>query len=446
VNDLTQGPLAKALLRLAGPMFVSTTLQNAQSVIDLFWVGRLGSDAVAALAVSGTLLMTLFPVVMGLSTGTVAMVSRCVGAGRGHEAAEVGGQSLVVALVFGLVAGVAGWFSSEWLCRLLGGSEVVVRLGTEYMGISFLGSFTVFLLFIGSSILQASGNTVVPMQAMLLANVLNIILDPIFIFGWLGVPRMGIRGAALATVLSQTIAAALVMRVLIRGSAGVRIRRCHWWPRKDLVWRLVRLGVPSSGQMLSRSLMSVVLMRVVAGFGTVAVAAYGIGVRFHMIVLMPAFVLGNAAATMVGQNLGAGRADRAERVAWMAAGMDVVIMLGSALILMVWAVPLVALFDSNPAVVEMGTRYLRVVSLFYIPAAFSIVLGRALQGAGDTVTPMVTTILGLWGLQVPLAILLPYYFTPATDGIWWSVAVALTANGLMVAVWFQRGKWKTRKV
>jgi Na+-driven multidrug efflux pump len=165
-----------------------------------------------------------------------------------------------------------------------------------------------------------------------------------------------------------------------------------------------------------------------------------------MLVLMPAFVLGNAAATMVGQNLGAGRPDRAERVAWLAAWMDVAIMLGSALILMVWAVPLVGLFDSSPAVVEMGVRYLRVVSLFYIPAAFSIVLGRALQGAGDTVAPMVTTILGLWGLQVPLAIILPRYFTPATDGIWWSVAVALTANGLMVAFWFQRGRWKHRRV
>jgi putative MATE family efflux protein len=433
-------------MRLAGPMFVSTTLQNAQSVIDLFWVGRLGSEAVAALAMSGTLLMALFPVVMGLSTGTVAMVSRCVGAGRGHEAAEVGGQSLVVALVFGLVAGTVGWFSAEWLCRLLGGSEAVVQLGADYMGISFLGCFTVFLLFIGSSILQASGNTVVPMQAMLLANVLNIVLDPVFIFGWLGVPRMGIKGAALATVLSQAAAAAMVMQVLVRGSAGVQIRRRHLWPRKDLVLRLVRIGVPSSGQMLSRSLMSVVLIRVVAGFGTVVVAAYGIGVRFHMLVLMPAFVLGNAAATIVGQNLGAGRPDRAERVAWLATGIDAAIMLGSAVILMVWAAPLVAIFDDTPAVVAMGARYLRVVSLFYIPVAFSIVLGRALQGAGDTLAPMVTTILGLWGLQVPLAIILPHYFTPATDGIWWSVAVAMTANGLMVAVWFKQGKWKTLRV
>ena len=167
-NQLIEGALWKALMGLAGPMFVSTTLQNTQTVIDLFWVGRLGSDAVAALAMSGTMLMMLFPVVMGLATGTVALVSRCVGAGRIDEAAEVGGQSLFVALGFGIVAGWMGWLSAEGLCRLLGGSPEVVRLGTQYMGISFLGSFTVFVLFIGNSILQASGNTVVPMYAMLL--------------------------------------------------------------------------------------------------------------------------------------------------------------------------------------------------------------------------------------------------------------------------------------
>lgn len=445
-NHLTQGPLWRGLVRLAGPMFVSTLLQNIQSVIDLFWVGRLGSPAVAALAMSGTLLMLLFPVVMGLSTGTVALVSRHIGAGQPEEAAEAGGQSLMVALLFGLVAGGAGWFWVEDLCRLLGGTDEVVRLGVDYMGISLLGSFTVFILIVGTSILQASGNTVVPMYAMLLSNALNLVLDPVFIFGLFGVPRMEVRGAALATVLAQAVAALLVLHVLGRGSAGIRIGGLHWRLRPAVAWKIVRIGVPSSGQMLSRSLMSAVLMRIVAGFGTVAVAAYGIGVRFHMLVLMPGFVLGNAAATMVGQNLGAGQPDRAERVAWLAALWDAAIMAVSAVLLVAFAAPLIRVFDANPAVVEMGARYLLVVSFFYIPAAFSIVLGRALQGAGDTVTPMVTTIVGLWGLQVPLAMLLPRWAAPPTDGIWWAVSVALAANGLMVTYWFRQGRWKRIRV
>lgn len=445
-NEITEGRLWRGLLGLAGPMLVSAFLQNAQSLIDLFWVGRMGSDAVAAVAVSGTLLMMLFPVIMGLSTGTVAIVSRAIGAGRKDEASAVAGQSLGVAIGCGIIAGWAGWMGAEWLCRLLGASALVARLGGDYLGISFLGCFTVFVLFIGNSALQAAGNTVIPMKAMLLANAINMALDPFLIFGWAGFPAMGVGGAALATVISQAVAAAWVVAVLIRGVAGVRVQRQHWKPRLDLAWRLMKVGIPSSGQMLSRSLMSAVLMRVVARFGTAAVAAYGIGVRFHAIVLMPAFVLGNATATMMGQNLGAGKPARAERAAWLATAIDGVIMVLSALVLMVFAAPMIRVFDANPEVVATGVAYLRTVSLFHVFAALSIVLGRALQGAGDTVAPMVMTIIGLWIFQVPLAIVLPRFSANPIDGIWWSIAVTLTVHGGMAAWWFCRGTWKTKQV
>lgn len=445
-EKLTGGPLWKGLLGLAGPMFVSMVLQNAQTLIDLFWVGRLGSEAVAALAVSGTLLMMLFPAVMGLSTGTVAIVSRAMGAGRHDEAGGVAGQSLGVAVVCGGVLGVAGWAWAGPLCRLLGASDAVARLGSEYLGISFLGSFTVFLLFTGNSILQAAGNTWIPMWAMLTANVINLVLDPVMIFGWFGMPAMGVRGAAVATVVSQAVAALWVLRVLMAGTAGPRVERRHWWPDMRLAWRILRIGIPSSGQMLSRSLMNLVLMRVVAQFGTVAVAAYGIGGRFHMMILLPAFVLGNAAAVMVGQNLGAGNVRRAAGVAWLAVVIDTIIMVLSALLLMAFAGPLTAAFDDNPEVVRVGREYLWIVSLFHVFAAFSIILGRAMQGAGDTVPPMVVTIIGLWVFQVPLAIILPRWFTPAIHGVWWSIAVAITVNGCAMAAWFARGAWKARRV
>lgn len=279
-------------------MFVSTTLQNLQSVIGLFWVGRLGSDSVAALAMSGTLLMMLFPVVMGLATGTIAIVSRSVGSGHFDEAAEVGGQSLLAALICGVIAGVAGWVWAGDLCRWQGATGEVARLATQFLGISFLGSFTVFILFIGNSILQASGNTVIPMYAMVLSTVLNLILDPIFIFGLFGMPRMGVEGAALAMVLAQSVAMIVVLYALARGKSGVTVGLAAWRFRFEPIWRILKVGIPSTGQMLSRSLMSVVLMWIVAKYGTVAVAAYGIGVRFHMMALMPAFVLGNAAARL----------------------------------------------------------------------------------------------------------------------------------------------------
>jgi putative MATE family efflux protein len=445
-SPLTTGSVWKGLMGLAWPMFIGTTLQNLQSVIGLFWVGRLGSDAVAALAMGGTILMMLFPVVMGLAAGTVAIVSRRVGEGVPQKAAEAGGQSLVVALICGVVAGVAGWYWAPELCRLQGATGVVARLSAEYLGISLLGCFTVFLLFIGNSILQASGNTVIPMKAMILATVLNLVLDPIFIFGLLGVPRLGVEGAALAMVLAQGVAVVVVLRALAQGKSGVRVTLADWRFRIEPAWRLMRIGIPSSGQMLSRSLMSVALMRIVAGSGTAAVAAYGIGARFHMMTMMPAFVLGNAAGAMVGQNLGAKRIDRAERVAWLATGLGILVLLVSAIVLTVFAPPLIRLFDDNPEVVRIGTDYLRMVSLFHVFAALSIILGRVLQGAGDTIGPMVTTIIGLWGVQIPLAIYMSRHVVPATHGIWWSVAITLTLNGLMVAAWFLAGRWKHKRV
>ena len=445
-NSLTEGSLTKALVALAGPMFISAILQNAQMLIDLFWVGRLGSEAVAALAISGTIMMTLFPIVMGMSAGTVALVSRSVGAGDHEAASDAAGQSLTVGLLLGVVAGVLGIAASRPLCRLLGAGPDTLHLAARFLHISFAGSFTVFLLFVANSILQSAGNTVLPMTAMLLANALNIVLEPLFIYGLLGLPAMGVAGAALATVISQGLAAALVIRRLVRGVSGLEVRAPRWRLRGDLAWRILRIGLPSSGQMLSRSIMSLVLMRIVAFYGTSAVAAYGIGVRFHMILLMPCFALGNAAATLVGQNLGARKPARAQASAWLAVAVAAAILAGSAVALFAFAPFCIGFFDPSPPVVEIGVAFLRIASPFYVFAALGIVLGRALVGAGDAVGPMVTTIIGLWGIQVPLAIVLSKAVTPATTGIWWSIAVALAANGLMTAAWFQTGRWKTRRI
>ena len=446
-NDITDGALGAGILRLAGPLFLSALLQNLQSVIDLFWVGRLGSDSVAALAMSGTVLMMLFPLLLGVATGTVALVSRSVGAKDYEQAADAAGQSLLLALGFGLAAGAAGWFLAETLCSLLGAEPAVAALGTSYLRISFIGSFTVFVLFVGNSVMQGAGNTVIPMMAMVLANLLNLVLDPLLIFGLCGLPRLAVRGAALATVISQALAAALVLGILLCGRlGGVHVHGKRWRLHPRLIWRLLRIGIPSSGQMLSRSLMSLVLMRIVAAGGTVAVAAYGIGLRFHMLILMPAFTLGNAVATMVGQNLGAAKPERAQRAAWLGTAIDVAIMAVAAVVMVFAARPLIGVFDSNPEVIAVGTAYLRTVSPFYVFTALAIVLGRALTGAGDTVGPMVCTIIGLWGVQVPLAVWLSRLCEPSTQGVWWAIGIAVTVHGLLVTGWFQTGRWKRQQV
>lgn len=446
-NHLLEGSLLKATVALAGPMLISALLQNAQSLIDLFWVGRLGSESVAALALSGTILMLMFPMIMGMAAGTVAVVSRRIGESRQEDAADTAGQAIGLAFALGLAIGFLGYAVAPRLCLALGAQPDVVKLATDYLQISFLGMFTVCVLFIGGhSVFQAAGNSVIPMLVMMLANVLNLILDPILIFGLLGCPRMEIRGAALATVIAQAIAATVAMALLGSGSFGIHVHARRLLPKPRIALSILRIGLPGSGQMLARSLMALVLMRIVAASGTAAMAAYGIGLRFHMIILMPAFALGNAAATMVGQNLGAGKQTRAQHAAWLAAAIDVAIMVTCGTLLIVLAPTLVGFFDPAPDVTAIGTAFLRTTSGFFVFVGLAIVLGRAQQGAGDTMGPMVCTIISLWGLQVPLAIWLSRVLTPPTQGIWWAVAIAVTVHGLLVTAWFQTGHWKRKKV
>lgn len=443
---ITEGGIARTIVQLTAPILVGAVLQNVQSLIDLFWVGRLGHIAVASVAMSATILMLLYPMLMGLSTGTVALVARAVGAGRSDEAGAAAGQSLLLSVILGTASAALGWYFSDALFRLLGAEPDVLRQGGVYLRIFLAGSFTVYLLFIGNAALQGAGDMHTPMYVMAGANVINIVLDPLLIFGVGPFPRMGVAGAALATVISQAVAASVAVGVLVAGRSRLHVRLHYWKPNWGLAWRILRIGIPGSGQMLSRSLMSLVLMSIVATCGTAAVAAYGIGLRFHYIVLMPAFALGASAATMVGQNLGAGHEARARRAAWVATWMDVGVMLAAWAILVPLAPQLIGFFNREPSVLEIGVRYLRVVSPFYIFAGLGIVLARGMNGAGDTVGPMVITIAALWGLQVPLAAWLSRVIVPPTDGVWWAIAAAFVAQGLLVAAWFELGRWKRKRV
>lgn len=444
--DLTDGHILRSLAHLATPMLVTAVLQTAQSLIDLFWVGNLGSDAIASVAMSGTILMVLFPMLMGISTGTTALVSRAVGARRMTEASAATSQSLLLAMVLGGLSGLIGWLFCGLLVRLLGADPKVAALGAAYLRISMIGSFTVFVLFIGNAALQAAGDTVTPMRVMAAASLLNIVLDPIFIFGLGPFDGMGVRGAALATVLSQAIAASISVRILFSGRKHLHLRLPQWKPHPALAWRILRVGIPGSAQMLSRSLMSAVMMSIVASCGMTAVAAYGVGLRFHMMILMPAFALGGAAATMVGQNLGAKKPDRANHAAWLATGIDAAFMAVAAIVMVAFAPTIIRVFNSEADVVRIGSNYLRTVSPFYVFAALGIVLGRSLHGAGDTVAPMVITIITLWVFQVPLAILFSHIWDPATQGIWWAMAVAFVVQGVLVAAWYSTGRWKKKRV
>jgi len=446
-NLLTEGSLIRGLAGLATPMLVTAVLQNLQSLIDLYWVGRLGAVAVASVAISGTVLMVLMPLLMGISTGTLAHVARAVGGGRSEDASRAAAQSLWVASILGVVTGAVGLCFSDAVLHLLGASQDVTLLGGSYLRISLLTAFTVFVLFVANAALQGAGEAATTMKIMAFSNLVNLVMDPLLIFGPGPFPRLGVRGAAVATAIAQGAAACVAIWVLARGHGHLHVRLAQCRPDFALVWRILRIGIFGSGQMFARSLIGVVMMRLVAtSAGTIAVAGYGIGMRLHMVVLMPAFALGGAAATMVGQNLGAGRPQRARRAAWLATGVDALLMVAAAIVLSFFAPDFIGAFNKDPRhandVIAVGSSYLRIVSPFYVFTALGIVLGRALNGAGDTVAPMVITILALWGIQVPLATVLSRMFVPPTNGIWWAMAATFATQGLMVLGWFELGRWK----
>lgn len=444
-KELTQGPILPKVISLTGPLMVVAILNSTLNLVDMFWVGKLGSDAIAAVAVSGTIMMVLFAVLIGITRGTVALVSRYVGAKDAKNADAVASQSITFGVIIALLITLLGLLFTKQLFLILGVSPEVLKAGIGYLRIILMGSITMVLLSFGSAILQAEGDTITPMKFLVVANLINFILDPVLIFG-LGVPRMNTSGAALATVLSQAVPAFLVLMLLSKRRSKVHIHLSQLKLKLTFLKEIIKIGLPASLQMFFRSIMGVVLMGIVATFGTAAVAAYGIGMRLQMIVLMPAFAFGGSAATLVGQNLGAEQPKRAQRSAWTATILDIIIMILVAILFFIFAPHIVGFFVKDEKVISLGTQFLRVTAPFYLFMPLGIVLGQALAGAGDTFFPMLITLLSLWGFQIPMALYLSQSIHWGINGIWWTNAFASVLHGLLIMSWFETGRWKKRKI
>ncbi|MGI6355357.1 MAG: MATE family efflux transporter [Lentisphaerae bacterium] len=443
-NTITSGRLLAGLFSLATPMLLQALLQNLQSIIDLYFVGGLGASAVAAVSASGTVLFILTPVLMGASVGTIAMISRFIGEGQDHLAARTVGQSITIAVFFGtLIAGIGLVFGRD-LFELMNTPEEVIAEGLVYLRISLVFSFTMFILFLGNAAMQGAGDAWTPMKIMAFSNVINIILNPLLIYGPGIFPRLELAGAAWATVIAQGLAATLSLRLLSTGRLRLKMTLPDWRPNANLCWRIAKIGLPGAGQMLLRSLMNAAMFRIVAPFGTAALAGYSVSTRLNVMVLMPAFSFGNASATMVGQNLGAGRPDRAVRAAWTAVGIEVAIMVAASITLIFFAPFFLKIFLSETEAIRIGTEYFRVEAPFYIFSAVSIVLSRSMSGAGASLAPFIINAFTLWGVQVPLAYALSARL--GTIGIWIAMATTQVVHALIVTIWFTLGRWKHKKI
>ncbi len=441
-EDFTQGPIGRALGLLAIPMILEMSMESIFAIVDIAFVARLGTDAVAAVGITEALVTILYAVAMGLGMGVTAMVSRRIGARDAKGAAEVTGQSLWVGALLSLGVGLLGVSFARDLLVLMGASASVVATGAGYISIMLGGSFSIIFLFLLNAAFRGAGDATVALRSLWVANGCNIILDPCLIFGLGPFPEMGVTGAAVATTIGRGIGVAYQLSYLLRGSGRLAFRLQHLRPRLPLAARMLRISFGGVGQFLIATSSWIIVMRIVAMFGSPAIAAFTIALRTMEFVYLPAWGLGNAAATLVGQNLGAGQAERAERSAWQASSFNALFMAVTGTILFVFAPTITGWFTIDPEVLRIGTRCMRIIAAGFPLYAIGMVIVQAMNGAGDTETPMTLNLISFWLTQIPAAFVLATMTPLGVYGAFLAVVVSESLLTVLSVIVFRRGGWK----
>lgn len=445
-QDYTSGSLNRAILLLAVPMVLEMVLESLFAVVDVAWVGRLGADAVATIGLTESMLSLVFAVGMGLSLSTTAMVARRIGEKDPEGAAIAGVQAIFVGLVVSLAIGLPCLLFAPQLLRLMGATPQIVSVGSGYTRICLGGSCAVLLLFLNNAIFRGAGDAAIAMRLLWVSNIINLILDPCLIFGLGPFPKLGVTGAALATFTGRSIGVAYQFYRLLKGTERIRILSRQLRVNLAVLWRLVRISLTGILQFAIAHTSWIGLVRIVSTFGAAAVAGYTIAIRVVIFVILPSWGLSNAAATLVGQNLGAGKPDRAEKAVWRTGLYNMIFLGGVGVIFVVFAEPIVRLFINDPEVVPLGAACLRIVSYGNLGYAYFMVMMQAFNGAGDTVTPTIVNFFGFWLFEIPLAYILAKPFGMKSNGVYFSIAIAESSMAAASAILFKRGKWKTQKI
>jgi putative MATE family efflux protein len=445
-HDYTQGPIGRAIFLLAVPMVLEMSMESIFAVVDAWFVGRLGPAAVATIGLTESLMVVIYTVAMGLSIGVTATVSRRIGEKDAEGAARAAVQGLLLGLLLSAVLGVVGAVFAPELLRLMGADTEVLRVGTGFARISLACNSAVFLLFLINAAFRGAGDAAVAMRVLMLANAINIVLAPLLIFGLRGVPALGVTGAAWATVIGRTTGLLWALWHLRGGEGHLHVHRRHVRVEPLTMVHIATLSGWGTVQVALSSMSWMALVRLMSSFGANAVAGYTIAIRVLLFALMPAYGVGAAAATMVGQALGAGKPDRAERAVWVAARLNMLVLGITGVAFWFGAPTIVGWFSDVAAVRSVGTNGLRTMSLGFPLYALGMVLEQSFNGAGDTRTPSWINFAVFWVLQLPLAWYMSQYTGLAWRGVFVAVVGAYTALALISAVFFRRGHWKTRPV
>lgn len=445
-RDYTQGHIGRAVVLLAIPMMLEMAMESIFAIVDIFFVARLGAAAVAAVGLTEAVLTLLYAFAVGLSLGVTALVARRIGERDPEAAATTAGQTIWLGLATSAIVGGVGIAYAPELLALMGAASDVVTDGAGYMAWMLGGSATILLLFLVTAIFRGAGNAAIALRILVVANAINIVLDPCLIFGLGPFPELGVTGAAIATNIGRGIGALYGFYLLAAGQGRFPLRFRHLTLVPRVMLRLLRVSAGGVFQMIIATSSYIVLMRIIADYGSTAVAGYTIALRIVLFTLMPSWGLSNATATLVGQNLGAAQPDRAERSVWWAARCNLLFLVGIAIVFVALARPIVGLFTDDPEVLDYGAACLRIVSYGYGFYALGMIVVQAFNGAGDTDTPTWVNFVFFWLLQLPLAYALAHTAEMGPHGVFWAIAIAESLMAVASVALFRLGRWKQKVV
>lgn len=445
-QDYTAGSIHRAILLLAIPMVLEMVLESLFAVVDVFWVARLGSDAVAIVGLTESMLSLVFAIAMGLSLSTTAMVARRIGEKDPEGAAVSAVQAIFLGIAVSAIIGLPCLILAPKLLGIMGGSSAIIASGSNYTRIALGGSGVAFLLFLNNAVFRGAGDAAIAMRLLWVSNIINLVLDPCLIFGLGPFPKLGVTGAALATFTGRGIGVLYQFYRLLQGTERLRILPRHIRLDAGVMLRLLRVSLTGILQFAIAHTSWVGLVRIISLFGSAAIAGYTVAIRIVIFAILPSWGMSNAAATLVGQNLGAREPERAERSVWLTTVYNVLFLGGVGVAFILFAEPAIRLFTSDPDVVPLAASCLRILSYGNIGYACGMVMLQAFNGAGDTVTPTIVNFFGYWLLEIPLAYWLAVPTGLHSKGVFLSILIAEAAIALASLLLFRRGRWKLKRI
>lgn len=445
-RDFTDTNLGKAIFLLSVPMILEMAMESVFAVVDIFFVSRLGADAVATVGITESVMTIVYAIGIGLSTATTALVSRRIGEKQADRAGNAAFQAILVGISFSILIAIPGFFFAREFLHLMGANESMTNEGFYYPMIMFSGNVVIMLLFIINAVFRSSGDAATSMRVLWMANIINLILDPVLIFGIGSFPGLGIKGAAIATTIGRGLAVCYQFYLLFKGNKRIHLDIKKLSIRIKVMLKLLKLSVGGIFQYLIATSSWVILVRLISGLGADVLAGYTIAIRIVIFALLPSWGLSNAASTLVGQNLGAKLPDRAERSVWITGIVNIIMMSVIGILILLMPETLINLFIDDPSVVESGTLTLQWMATGFLFYAFGMVVVQGFNGSGDTLTPTKINMVCFWFIEIPLAYLLSSRFNMGLAGICMSIIIGESLLTVIGTILFRRGKWKLREV